>query len=64
MTAGGIQKPIDVLYADLEFLKEYLEQLADRFAAEGKADEAEEARNWSLLPEEAAQRISNLLPKS
>lgn len=64
MAAGGIQKPIDVLYADLEFLQGYLEQLADRFAAEGKTEEAEEARAWSQLPEEAADRISQLLARS
>lgn len=64
MAAGGIQKPIDVLYSDLEFLEEYLEQLADKFAAEGKTKEAEEARGWSQLPEEAAERISQLASRS
>jgi hypothetical protein len=64
MAAGGIQKPIDVLYSDLEFLQEYLEQLADRFDAEGKAEDAEVARGWSELPEEAAERISQLASRT
>lgn len=64
MAAGGIQKPFDVLYSDLEFLQEYLEQLADEFASEGKAEEAEEARGWSKLPEKAAERISQPASRS
>lgn len=58
MAAGGMQKPIDVLCSDLEFLQEYLEQLAEKFAAEGKMEEAEEARGWSQLPKEAVERLS------
>lgn len=57
MAIGGVPKPTDVLISDLDFLQQYLEELAERFAAEGKAEDAEIAKGWSSLPQEAADRL-------
>lgn len=57
MAAGGICKPVDVLISDIDFLQQYLEELAERFAAEGKIDDAEIAKGWSLLLPEVAERV-------
>jgi hypothetical protein len=59
--AHGGPKPVDLLLAELEFLADYLRELAELFRSEGKTEEAERADGWALLPEEAADKISDLL---
>jgi hypothetical protein len=59
--AHGGSKPVDLLLSELDFLADYLRELAELFRSEGKTEEAERADSWALLPEEAADKISDLL---
>lgn len=60
MAQGNIQKPIDVLMADLDFLAEYLGDLSEKFEREGRTEDAELAAGWAELPSEAIQRLTEL----
>jgi hypothetical protein len=55
------KKPTDVLLAELEFLNEYLIEVAQIFRSQGRNEDAEIAEGWSSLPIEAAERISDLI---
>lgn len=54
-------QPVDMLLANLDFLKDYLVEIAEQFRAEGRSADAEVAEGWSTLPDEAAETISSLL---
>lgn len=58
MANGNVAKPLDVLIADLGFLQEYLEGLAEQFAQEGRQEDAEIAAGWAQLPDEVIERLS------
>ena len=60
MAHAGL-KPVDVLLSDLDFLNEYLLEIAQRFRSEGKAEDAEIAEGWASLPIEASEKINDLL---
>ncbi len=60
MASGG-PKPVDVLMTELEFLNEYLLELAEKFRVAGKAEDAEIAGAWASLPIEASEKIDDLL---
>lgn len=57
MANGNVAKPLDVLIADLGFLQEYLEALAERFTREGRPEDAEVAAGWAELPGEVIDRL-------
>jgi hypothetical protein len=59
--AHGGPKPVDVLLADLDFLHEYLLEMANSFRSAGKIEDAQTAEDWASLPIEASEKISDLL---
>jgi hypothetical protein len=62
MARGG-PKPVDVLLAELEFLSDYLKEIAAGFRSEGRTEDAELAEGWASLPAEAAEKIGDLLSR-
>lgn len=54
------KKPTDVLLAELEFLNEYLLEVAEIFRSQGRVEDADIAEGWASLPIEAAEKIGDL----
>lgn len=56
-------KPVDVLLSELDFLNEYLLEIAERFRSEGRGEDAEIANSWAELPVEARNKICDLISR-
>lgn len=54
-------QPIDILLANLEFLHDYLKDLARKLEGIGQGEEAEIVAGWASVPIEAADAIDALL---
>ena len=57
MGSGG-PKPMDVLLADLDFLRDYLLGVAERFRNEGDQEAAELAASWTEVVDDAHDRLA------